>query len=149
VKQKSIIQKVSIFAALISTLLSSGCFVGPTVRTYIGDELQKSEVAVIKGWCYFALFGYECYDVYEIDGSYPKATNVEVLPGWHELVIRDYNFSFVAPVGLPPNYLRAEFNFEAGHKYKIKTHFKGILMEGIDIIDATTGALILTQYWPY
>jgi hypothetical protein len=146
-KRESVIQRFSSCAALIFLVLTSGCFVGPRVKAYSGDKLQKSDVAVIKGWCYFALFGYECYDIYEIDGSYLKATNVEVLPGWHELVIRDFNFSFVAPVGLPPQYLRAAFNFETGHKYKIKTHFKGILMEGMDIIDATTGAIIFSGSW--
>jgi hypothetical protein len=146
-ERKSIIEGLSIFVALILAILTSGCVVGPTVRTYSGDKLQKSEVAVIKGWCYFALFGYECVDIYRIDGSLSEATNVEVLPGWHELVLRWYSFSFVAPVGAPPDYALVGFNFEAGHEYKMKGHFKGVLMKGVDIVDVTTDAIIVTGYW--
>jgi len=144
-KRKSI-KVFSICAALIFVLLTSGC-VGPAVRTYSGDKLQKSEVAVIKGWNYFAVFGYDCIDIYRIDGSSLKARNVEVLPGWHELEIRWYNFNFVEPLGLPPRYAEVKLNFEAGHEYKIMALFKGILQEGVKIIDVTTGAIILSQPW--
>jgi hypothetical protein len=147
-KQKSIIQGFSICAALIFVVLTSGC-VGPTVRTYSGDKLQKSEVAVIKGWCFSYLFAYECIDIYRIDDSYPKATKVEVLPGRHELIIRDYVIS-LSPWGPAPGCqqaIRASFNFEAGHEYKINTHFMGLLEKGVDIIDVTTGAPVYSQSW--
>jgi hypothetical protein len=147
-KRESIIRGYPTFAAfLIFVILTSGCIVGPKVRTYSGNKLQKSEVAVIRGWCYFALFGYECVDIYRIDGSLLEATNVEVLPGWYELVIRWYSVSFVAPVGAPPDYALVRFSFEAGHEYKIKGHFKGVLMKGIDIVDVSTGTVIVTGYW--
>ena len=145
-KRKSIIQVFSICVALIFVLLIFGC-VGPKVRTYSEDKLQKSEVAFIKGWYYFAVFGYDCIDIYSIDGSSLKATDVEVLPGWHELEIRWYSFSFVAPLGLPARYAEVKLNFEAGHEYKIMARFKGILQEGVKIIDVTTGAIILSQPW--
>jgi hypothetical protein len=64
------------------------------------------------------------------------------LPGWHERVIRDYDFSFL-PWGLviPTRYAQVAFNFEAGHEYKIK--FKGTFTSGFKIVDVTTGAIIL------
>ena len=144
-KRKSI-KLFSICAALIFVLLTSGC-VGPTVRTYRGDKLQKSEVAVIKGWYYFTAFGYDCISIYRIDGSSPKVRNVEVLPGWHELEIMWYSFSFVVPLGLPARYAEVKLNCEAGHEYIIMAQFKGIVPEGVKIIDVTTGAIILSQPW--
>ncbi len=145
-KREPIIQMFSIFTALIFVVFASGCIsVGPTVRTYSGDKLQKSEVAVIKGWWTFALLGYEGLDIYALDGNNLRATKVEVLPGKHSLTIRWYHFGFTL---LPPfeqyeRYTEAEFNFEAGHKYKIKYRYeKGILIEGVKIIDVTTGAII-------
>jgi hypothetical protein len=143
--RESIIQRFPICAAfLILVVLASGC-VGPRVRTYSGDKLQKSEIAVIKGFCYYWLLRYDCLDIYEIDGSILKATNVEVSPGWHALVIRHYNFSLGALLGIPPDYADTALNFEAGHEYKIKYHFPKLI--GIDIIDVTTGAKIDTGYW--
>jgi len=121
IKRESIIQGFLICATLIFLVLTSGCVsIGTTVRTYSGDKLQKSEVAVIKGWWLFVLLGYEGLDIYSIDDAILKATKVEVLPGRHELVIRNYSFSFVAPIGAPPEFVQMAFNFEAGHEYKIK-----------------------------
>ncbi len=149
-KRKSIIQGFSICVALIFVILTSGCVVGPRVRTYSGDKLQKSEVAVIKGGYLTPLIWYECVDIYEIDGMHPKATNVEVLPGWHELVIRNYVIS-LSPLGPAPgcqNVVRAAFNFEARHEYKIKKLFNRLLVEeGVKIIDVTTGAIVFSGYW--
>ena len=146
-KLKSIIQVLSICAALIFVLLTSGC-VGPTVRTHSGDKLQKSEVAVIKGWYGFYLLGDTKMYIERIDDSSPEATKVEVLPGWHELVIRYY----VAGQGLIwgggyyfSGFVQGAFNFEAGHEYEIKGLYKGILIEGAKIIDVTTGAIIFSQ----
>ncbi len=149
-KRKSIIQGFSICAALIFVILTSGCAVGPTIRTYSGDKLQKSEVAVIKGWWLFALLGYGGFDIYSIDDTVLEATKVEASPGRHELVIRSYSFSFVAPVGAPPESAQVAFNFEAGHEYKIK--YKGIgtpgfKQDGIIIVDVTTGDIILTLHF--
>ena len=112
------------------------------MKSYTGDKLQKSEVAVIKGWWDFTPFGYSGIDIYSIDSNYLKATKVDVLPGWHELVIRDYDFSFL-PWGLtqPTRYADVAFNFEAGHEYKIK--FKGTFTPGFKIMDVTTGSMIL------
>jgi hypothetical protein len=142
-KRESIIQGFLICVALIFLVSAYGCVsVGPTVRAYSGDKLQKSEVAVIKGWWFFSLFGYDGIDIYKIDGNYPKATKVEVLPGWHELAIRNYDFCFL-PWGLCHGDLLAlvAFNFEAGHEYKIKG--PGIGSPGFKIVDVTTGAMIL------
>lgn len=144
-KRESITQGFPIYAALVFVFLTSGCFVGPRVKAHIGDKLQQSEAAVIKGFCYFALLKYECVDIYEIDGSILKTTNVEASPGWHTLVIRNYNLSLGALLGVPPLYAVTGLNFEAGHEYKIKFHFGKL--NGIDIIDVTTGALIATGYW--
>ncbi len=144
-KRESIIQRFPICLVLVFLLLSSGCFVGPRVKTHSGDKLQHSEGAVIKGFCYYALLNYDCVDIYEIDNSLVKATNVEVSPGRHTLVIRNYDFSLGTLLGFPPYYANAELNFEAGHEYKIKFHFGKL--NGIDIIDVTTGTKIVTEYW--
>ncbi len=145
--RKSIIEGVSVFVAFIPLILISGCVVGPKVSTYTGDTVQKSGVAVIKGGCFFFLLGYECIKIDRIDGNALEATNVEVLPGMHELEIIDYTFSFfgLAPSPLSPR-ARLDFNFEPGHEYKIQAHFEGILRKGADIIDVNTGAII-TQLW--
>ena len=141
-KRETIIQWLSICAVfLILVVLASGC-VGPRVRTYSGDKLTKSEVAVIKGRYYFALLFYDCVDIYSIDGKYPKATKVEVLPGWHELVILHYVINLG---GYPPERVRAAFNFEAGHEYKIKWPFLSPLVK---IIDVNTGVTIFSDaFW--
>ncbi len=141
-KRESIIQRLLMCAPLILVVLVSGCFsIGPTVRTYGENKLQKSEVAVIKGWWMFILLGYEGVDIYSVDGNELRATKVEVLPGWHKLMIRAYGFSFIA-MAAPPQYTGVYHNFEAGHRYKIRYWYKGILIEGIKIIDVTTGAII-------
>jgi hypothetical protein len=138
----------SLFLILLLVVLTSGCMVGPKVLTYSGDKLQKSEVAVIKGRCFYGLLGYECIDIYKIDGSSLDATNVEVLPGMHDLEIRWYSVSFVSPMGGPARTARVDFNFEAGHEYEIKAQFEGITRKGANIIDVTTGAKILSLwYW--
>ncbi len=92
------------------------------------------------------LLAYGGIDIYSVDGNYLGATKVEVLPGWHELEIRDYSFSFVAPIGAPSQFAHVAFNFETGPEYKIKYWYKGVLIEGVKIIDVTTGAIILTQH---
>jgi hypothetical protein len=148
-RRKSIIQKFSICAVLIFAILASGCVIGPntigpTTWTYSGEpiRLPKSEVAVIKGYWYLHLFGYGGVDIYSIDGTILEDTKIEVPPGWHELVIRDYIFSFVAIGPNPPAYTRGAFNFEAGHEYKIKKQLSWVT-EVVKIVDVTTGAVIL------
>jgi len=141
-KRESIIQGFPICVALlIFVVLTSGC-VGPTVRTYSGDKLQQSEVAVIKGRYYFTLLNYDHVEIYKFDGSIVEATEVEVLPGWHELVILNYVINLF---GSPPECVRAAFNFEAGHEYKIKWQFLSPLVK---IIDVNTGVTIFSDaFW--
>lgn len=147
-KRKSINQGFSICLALIFFVLASGC-VGPTVRTYKADKLPKPEVAVIKGYYVFALFGYMTIDIWEVDTvgrTKPlKATKVEVLPGWHELTIRILSETWSG--GRYLRYQRVAFNAEAGHEYKIRSPWEGFgIRKGrIDIIDVNTGAIILSQ----
>jgi hypothetical protein len=146
-KRKSIIRGPSICVALIFVILTSGC-VGPTVRTYSGDKLQKSEVAVIKGW--IVVFPLEGLYISQIDGRPVDTTKLEVLPGVHTLVIRRFEIPFTIGLFsegdrvLPKFEVGAEYNFEAGHQYKIKFLYKGILIDGVKIIDATTGDIIFT-----
>ena len=145
-KGKSIIKAFLICAALIFVVLTSGCAVGPTIRTYGGDKLQKSEVAVIKGWWFYRLFGYDGIDIYNIDGNYLEATKVEVLSGWHELIIWNYDSCFLPWVSCDgPSYARVAFNFEAGHEYKIKGPCTGT--SGFKIVDVATGAMVHTLPW--
>ncbi len=72
------------------------------MRTYRRDNLPKSEVAVIKG-IYAVGFpiipAHWFIDIFTLDGELLKSTQVEVLPGWHELVIRDEDIGlgFVGP----------------------------------------------------
>jgi len=146
-KPKSINHVFSICAGLIFVLLTSGC-VGPTVRTHSGDKLQKSEVAVIRGWYAFYILSVESIYIYRIDDTYPEATKVEVLPGWHELVIKRYEyhpFELFPGAAYTSGFVQGAFNFEAGHEYKIKGMYKGIYIEGVKIIDVTTGDIIFSQ----
>jgi hypothetical protein len=62
----SSLQELSIFLALILIILTSGC-AGPKLRTYSGDEIQKSEVAVIQGRYYFTPLYYDSVIIYNID----------------------------------------------------------------------------------
>jgi hypothetical protein len=141
-KRESIIQGFPICVALlIFVVLTTGC-VGPTVRTYSGNKLQKSEVAVIKGRYYsFPLFWFENIDIHRFDHSIVDTTEVEALPGWHELVVTRYSIKlFPSDVECA----RAAFSFEAGHEYRIKSPFFSHRME---IIDVNTGITIFTQTW--
>jgi hypothetical protein len=135
----------SIYAALIFVVVTSGCAIGPTIRTYSGDKLQKSEVAVVKGQWEFYLLGYGGLDIYSVDGNELRATKVEVLPGWHELVIRLYVFAFLPWGGSPPRYAYVAYNFEAGHEYKIKS--KSLIKDDYYIVDASTGAITWEFSW--
>ncbi len=141
-KRKSIIRGFLIYLALIFVVLASGCVsIGPTTKSYSGDKLQKSEVAVIKGWGFFSLLGYGGIDIYSIDGNYLQAAKAEVLPGWHELIIWNDDFCFLTWGSCHgPMFARVAFNFEAGHEYKIKG--RGIGTPGFRIVDVATGAII-------
>ena len=146
-KRKSIIQGFLIYLALIFVVLASGCVsIRPATKTYSGDRLQKSEVAVIKGWPFYKVFGYDGIDIYSVDGKYIETTKVEVLPGWHELVIWNYGFRFL-PWGSCDghSHARVAFNFKAGHEYEIKG--EGIGTSGLKIVDVATGAIIHTLPW--
>ena len=69
-KRQSIIQGFpTCVPLLIFVGLTFGCAIGPTMRTYKGDRLQKSEVAVIKGFLMFDPLGYEGVDIYAVDGN--------------------------------------------------------------------------------
>jgi hypothetical protein len=148
-KRESIIQGVPICVALlIFAVLTSGCVrLGPAVRTYSGDKLQKSEIAIIKGWWYSIILLWDSIEISKIDGKPVNTTKLEVLPGPHELVIINNGGSLVALVSAPEKWTRVDCNFEAGHEYKIKYWFKGILIEGVKIIDVATGAIIYRQPW--
>jgi len=141
-KRESIIQGFPICVPLlIFVVLTSGC-VGPAVRTYSGDNLQKSEIAVIKVRYYsFPLFWFENIDIHRFDDSIVDTTEVEVLPGWHELVVTRYSTKlFESPVECA----RSAFNFEAGHEYRIKSPF---FSDRTEIIDVNTGVTIFSQTW--
>ena len=146
-KRKSVIRGFLIYLALISVVLASGCAsVGPATKSYSGDRLQKSEVAVIKGWSLYRLFGYDGIDIYSIDGNYLEATNVEVLPGRHELIIWNFDFCYL-PWGScdGPSYARVAINFEAGHEYEIKGPDTDT--SSFKIVDVSTDAIIHTLPW--
>ncbi len=135
----------SIFAAFILAILTSGC-VGAKVRTYSGAELQRSEVAVIKGKWYLTPLYYQSFEIYAVDDKKTSSTQVEVLPGWHELEIINYTFSFIAIApGGPCPCIRVAFNCEAGHEYKIKA---ALISDLIEITDVNTGVTIFSKRWP-
>ncbi len=144
-KRKTIIQTFSIWAVSVFIILTSGCAIGPTIRTYSGDKLQKSEVAVIKGAWFFALLGYGGQNIDSVDGNELQVTKVEVLPGWHKLVIRDYAIGFLPWGSSPSCYATVEYNFEAGHKYIIQP--KSLFKDDYFIVDANTGAIISEFSW--
>ncbi len=142
-ERKSIIRPFSICVALIFVLSASGC-VGPAVKTYSGRKSQKSEIAVIKGRYYFALLYYDCIEIYKVDGSYSNGTQIQVLPGWHELLIRHYVINLF---GFPPNCVRAASNFEGGHEYRIKAPLMGDTGDLLEIVDVNTGVTIFSAPW--
>lgn len=122
---------------------------GPAMKIHSVDKLQE-EVAIIKGRYYFTPLYYDGVLILKIDGIYvgytrddplPASTKVEVLPGWHELVI----LHSIIPYVVANNYhecVRGAFNFEAGHEYKIKSPFFSHLVE---IVDVNTGVTIFSQ----
>ncbi len=148
-RQSSILRAFLIFGAIILAILTSGC-VGTKVKTYGGDELQKTETAVIKGSYYFSPAWYHSIEIWDVDGKRPQATQVEVLPGWHELIILETVFSFFAVFPGGPSFcVQASCDFEAGHEYRIKTTTfidKNDLME---IVDVNTGVTICSNKWIY
>jgi hypothetical protein len=154
-KREFIIQGFPICVALIFFVLTSGCVSITPKKSYSGDKLPKSEVAVIKGWYYFSLLNSEAVIINNIDGKYlgptnefqilflpgPGATKVEVLPGWHELLIVHDTTGWLSG---SRECVRAAFNFEAGHEYKIKTPFIG---DWIKMMDVNTGVTIFSEIW--
>ncbi len=147
-KRESIIQGFPICVALlIFVVLTSACVrIGPAMKIHSVDKLPE-EVAVIKGRYYFALY-YEGVLTLKIDGKYvgsirdeilPASTKVEVLPGWHELVIVH---AIVSLLYIDAECARGAFNFEAGHEYKIKFPFFSHLVE---VIDVNTGVTVFSH----
>ena len=143
-KREFIIQGFPICVALIFFVLTSGCVSITPKKSYSGDKLPKSEVAVMKGRYYYALLYFDVVEIYKIDGKCMRSTKVEVLPGWHELVILNYVINLF---GLPPDCVRAAFNFEAGHKYRIKTPLVFQRGDLVTIIDVNTGVTIFSGAW--
>jgi len=120
-------------------LLLFGC-VGPTVRTYVGHELARSEVAVLKGhylflWVVYG-FRHTGYDIrvgpseYKV-GLSEYAGKVELLPGRHPVTIREFSET-ISPVGGSGSCrcYALEFNAEPGREYKIKK--QGSLLTIVD-----------------
>jgi hypothetical protein len=145
-KRKSIVQGFLICAISVFIVLTHGC-VGTTVRTYGGDKLPKSEVAVIKGFHSTVILPFVGLSevgieiCYVDDGQLLEATKVEVLPGWHELVIRSYE----SP-GDHSRFYRMSFNAEAGHKYEIRRRWDSLRkIVNITIVDVNTSATISEQ----
>ena len=146
-KRRSIIRGFLIYLTLIFVVSACGCAsIGPATKSYSGDRLEKSGIAVIKGGSVYRLFGYDGIDIYSMDGNYLEAAKVEALPGWHELIIWNHGFCFVPWVSCDgPSYARVAFNFEAGHEYKIEG--SGIGTSGFKIVDVGTGATVQTLPW--
>ena len=89
---------------------------------------------------YFSLFFFYDVDIiYRFDDSIVQTTELEVLPGWYQLVVRRSSTKLFES---PAEYCVVAFNFEAGHEYKIKWPFWS---DRAKIIDVNTGVTIFSQ----
>jgi len=140
--------KVILVALVLA--LTVGC-VGPRARMYKGPELPKAEVAVLKGHYVFVYFllgiYFGGYEIIAVDKEAPGevgisglAHKVELLPGWHHILIRRFSNVLAFSPGPPSSDSKSfelEFNAEAGHEYKIKK--KGSLLT---IVDTQSGEVV-------
>ena len=136
-KRKSIIQELSILAALILFAPISGCV---TTRMYTGQTLPREQTAVIRGSLSQRLdFSHKAVGVkiIRVDGKQAKKPvmagtfqRVEVLPGHHKMVVEIYWAEAVIYYGLfgavpgeysegVLDYQELELNVAAEHEYKV------------------------------
>ena len=72
-KRQSIIRGFLISMILISLVLAFGCAtIGPTKKSYGGDQLQKLEIAVIKGKAYFTFLYSDTVVINAIDPPFSQ-----------------------------------------------------------------------------
>jgi hypothetical protein len=146
----------AIFVSL-SIALTVGC-AGPRARMYKGPELPKAEVAVLEGHYVFVYFGlgfyFGGYEIITVDKEAPGevgisglAHKVELLPGWHHVLIRSFSNVLIpggpgAPGGSSDSESlhELEFNAEAGRQYKIKK--QGSLLT---IVDTQADAMVASM----
>ena len=150
-KRKSIIERLSIFMALIFVILTSGCATTVT-RMYKGEELPIQEIAVItQSSKRFPMVEVHICSVDEelLESPLLGSLKVEVMPGFHKVVVSIHWAE--RPLGDFYGLFRQdflyfcilEFTAEAGHQYKIKTLdlSKGNCLS-IGLVDIQSGAVI-------
>ncbi len=141
-RRQSIIQRLSIWAALTLVVLTYGCSTTPK-RMYAGEALPKEQVATIEGsknlkFIYF-IYGYWSHRktvlIREVDGKpLLELTNkCEVLPGLHNVVVEVERSEKASSIygGKHFHVIRKvplQFNVIAGHKYRIKIEKDKYLM---------------------
>jgi len=150
-KRKSIIERLSIFMALILVILTSGCATTVT-RMYKGDELPIQEIAVItQSSKRFPMVEVHICSVYEelLESPLAGSLKVEVMPGFHKVVVSIHwaERDFWDLSGLFTQHFLyfciLEFTAEAGHQYKIKARdLWGKSCPSIAFVDIQSGAVI-------
>lgn len=126
-EREYIIQRLLICSALIFVTLTSGC---AAMRMYTGEALPKEQVAVIKGSSKTYLYYNVMISIVSVDEelrTYPSANKVEVMPGFHKVVImiwvyeNRHNIFLQLAARSFTDYYAFEFTAESGQQYKIET----------------------------
>jgi hypothetical protein len=163
---------IRVFAILLLTILVVGCPYPPNVKVqmYPGPKVDRDKKAIIRGGGYMVPIYWGIiivvYDtrvtIYQVDGNFLEADEVEVLPGPHEIEMFAKAGSEAASCGPGTNksgighYVTFKFEAQAGHKYKVKCHstFKDPLMMNvksinIELIDQRTKEVIASQQFDH
>jgi hypothetical protein len=159
---------IRIVAILLLTILVVGCPYPPNVKVqmYPGAKVDRDKKAIIRGGGYMVPIYWGIiivvYDIrvtiYQVDGNFLEADEVEVLPGPHEIGVSVKAVSETASCGPGTNRsgiahsLIFKFEAQAGHKYKVKCHstFKDPLMMNVksiivELIDQRTKEVIASE----
>jgi len=149
---------IRIVSILLLTILVVGCPYPPNVKVqmYPGPKVDRDKKAIIRGGRYVVPYylgiiivaSETRVTIYQVDGNFMEADEVEVLPGPHEIGISGtveseaagcYGGSTKSGMG---HSVIFKFEAQAGHKYKAKCHstiknpllmsVKSIIIELID-----------------
>jgi hypothetical protein len=136
-------------------LLTSGCV---TMRMYEGEQLPKEQIAIIKGSLKYYAYAYLYVNLKEVDGIQsrfegPTSSAVEVLPGWHEIVVSvtrkigsGGQYSIIADAVPPPSdYYTLSFYAMPGQKYKVKSSFWRTKNALVTVVNTHSGEIVASQ----
>ena len=119
------------FLLLLLTLLNCAC---APARMYVGDELPKEKIAIIKASGSHPFYSNRSVHVYivAVDDKKSRGSRaIEILPGFHKVTLLIVALhlagmgpdieNIIDPVGPSFDFrYTLEFNAEAGHEYRIR-----------------------------